>query len=177
MKTLQSELVKYRHFVSNMRNLHYVKQGDKIMQQEHSPSRNTGGRASNTRYKRSPEELLADIDKVDQLVASGRFNQIEALHEVGLQSSVYHYKKRQQRLEPAKSDKPRKFAHRNRQSNAQTFQERKQKVLSEMEKPSVPQIRDDKELRELKERFQELANKYDQLKEYVVNHCILDQKH
>lgn len=60
------------------------------------------------RYKRTPEEVLADMEKVESLVHTGKYNQIEALHKVGLQSSVYHYKLREFKQDPVKSLKARK---------------------------------------------------------------------
>ena len=163
MKTLQSELTKYRHFLSEMRHLSQANQGENVMQQETitRPSAN----ASNRRYKRSSDELDADVEKVDKLVASGKFNQIEALNEVGLQSSVYHYRKRQLRQAPAKSKKPRKFTHRTR-----TFEQRKKDLIEKLE--AAPKVRtsDDK----IREELLALRQKYDKLKEYVVE-SILNQ--
>jgi hypothetical protein len=179
MKTLQTELVKYRQFVSAMRQLGNNK-GEKIMSisdnssLDHSVRNPTTSRvtarAANKRYKRTTEELDADIEKVDQLVASGKFNQIEALNHVGLQSSVYHYRKRQQREEPAKSYKPRKFTNRIRTKKAD-YEERKQNLLNSLEekKPETDKAK------LLEHELIILRAKYNKLKDYVVNNVILKE--
>lgn len=176
MKTLQGELSKYRHFISDIRKLgmsQTTKENFMVGQTHQQESRNTGGMAANKRYKRSSEELEGDIRKVDELIASGQYNQIEALEKVGLQSSVYHYKKRQMRLNPAKSVKPRKFAPRpNRRKGS--FDERKEQVLrnvavQRMEQNNVKNTNEDKLLAELAE----LRQKYNKLKEYVVENIII----
>lgn len=175
MKTLQSELVKYRQFVSSMRLLEpqSPQQEANLMQQEHVLSRNSAHN-SNKRYKRTPEELLEDVQRVDELVATGKFNQIEALQKIGLQSSVYHYKKRQLRAMPAKSDKPRKFAHRKRTKTKESYEEHKQKLLTQIEKEVA--YNPDMRAKEAEQRFILLTAKYERLKEYVVNKCILGEK-
>jgi hypothetical protein len=153
-------------------------------------TRSTGGKKANKRYKRTPEELLADIEKVDALVASGKFNQIEALHKVGLQSSVYHLKKRQLRAEPAHSNKPRKFAPRpNRRKttvmtkpakrSSQTqgdFETRKAALMKELEQRNGTQVpTSPTEVQKLQEELVTLRGKYDKLAEYVVENHILTQ--
>lgn len=182
MRTIQTELTKHRNFVSTMRHLQPELNKGAVMQTENgnvSPqvvSRVTA-KGSNTRYKRTSEELEQDIAAVDQLVASGKFNQIEALNEIGLQSSVYHYKKRQQRLEPAKSDKPRKFAPRPTrraetiQAVAPSFQRRKEDALKELRQERRAADRrenGDNELKRIKQEYEQLQVKYHSLLEKVV---------
>lgn len=175
MKTLQTELNKYRTFLANMRHFtpELLQQGDKTMttQESINQSRVTAN-AANKRYKRTSEELDADVEKVDQLVASGRFNQLEALNHVGLQSSVYHYRKRQQRLMPAKSLKPRKFAHRVRAKkiNTENYEQRKQKLLNSHQ--TIVQ-KEEFKTTALEQELIALKAKYNKLKEYVVNNVIL----
>lgn len=175
MNTLQSELTKYRTFLASVR--HYTPEllnninQEKVMQQEQTsqgPSRVTAN-ASNRRYKRSSEELDADIAKVDKLVATGKFNQIEALKEVGLQSSVYHYRKRKEKEQPAKSRKPRKFAKRTRKTSYEMKKQKLLEVLADSHKktfssPATTEL--EKELAEIRER-------YNKLKEYVIENVIL----
>lgn len=173
MKTLQSELIKYRQFVSAMRHFNpQQNQGKSMNNQTMDQSSRLTAKGSNTRYKRTPEELNADVEKVDRLIASGKFNQIEALAEVGLQSSVYHYKKRQQRLAPAKSLKPRKFAHRIRKATSpESYEQSKQKLLSEIDENSNKQ---DKKVKSLETELQELRAKFNKLKEFVIDNVILN---
>lgn len=179
METLQSQLNKYRHFVATMRHLNpELKQGERIMvsQTEQQPTSRVTAKAANKRYKRSPEELDADIEKVDQLIASGKYNQLEALKLVGLQSSVYHYRKRQEKLKPAKSLKPRKFAPRpNRKAS---YEERKQNLLKEVENKveAKPSKREEFKARSVEQELLLLRAKYDKLKEYVVNNVILKER-
>lgn len=175
MRTLQSELVKHRHFITNVRSIYKPEEKKMNTQTEVGTSRNTGGQGANKRYKRSPEELLADIERVDSLVASGKYNQIEALNAVGLQSSVYHYKKKQMKEDVAKSLKPRKFAPRpNRASNKEEYKARKKELFEQLEAPAPvvrSNLKDDSE--KLKAELAALKEKYAKLAEYVVERSIL----
>lgn len=181
MNTLQSQLVKHRQLISNLR--HTIRPEEKKMTTNETnqvPSRSTGGNAANKRYKRSTEELLADIDKVDELVASGRFNQIEALNHVGLQSSVYHYKKKQLQEQVAKSLKPRKFSERpNRTSQERSYSAKREEVLKQLEQKPAPAVETKKaapvnsEVDKLKEELKMYKEKYAKLSQYIVENQIL----
>jgi hypothetical protein len=186
MKTLQSELTKYRTFLANVRNFNpeiltkthnAMHKGEFMQQQEHNQTRLTA-RGSNKRYKRSSEELDHDIEKVDQLVASGKFTQLEALQKVGLQSSVYHYRKRKQKEPPMTTRKPRKFAHRVRaKANGDTFEQRKDKILSQMDETGEGLKKMEKEIfrgRNIEQELVLLRAKYDKLKDYVINQVLND---
>lgn len=177
MKTLRNELNSYRTFVTDVRHSYpETKERKRTTENvQQAPSRSTGGSAANKRYKRTPEELDSDIHLVDELVAGGKFNQIEALNEVGLQSSVYHYRKRQWKDEPAKSLKPRKFAHRNR-STASDYATRKQELFTELDKPvqkAAPVVKEDGRVLKLEQQLQELQNRYNKLKDYVVENVVM----
>lgn len=162
MQSLQNQLVKYRNFVSEVRHTKLDQpQKDRKMQTQIG-TRVTGGQGSNKRYKRTSEELDQDVAKVDELVASGKFNQIEALHNVGLQSSVYHYRKKQLKANPAKSFKPRKFAHRVR--NKTEYLERKNEVLNNLSQDNQKKSLNKSQI-EL--RLEEIQKKYETLKEYL----------
>lgn len=156
--------------------------------QTQGKTRSTGGRRANKRYKRTPEELLEDIQQVDALVASGKYNQIEALQKVNVQSSVYHLKKRQMRAEPAHSNKPRKFAPRpNRRKVVQAAAKKRgrpAKTVDDFETKKAALIRQVEESKALKqtENFDEmqkelvaLREKFDKLTAYVVDNVILNQ--
>lgn len=181
MNTLQAQLVKHRHLITNLRST--IKQPEKKMTTTETqvPSRSTGGNAANKRYKRSTEELLADIEKVDQLVASGRFNQIEALNHIGLQSSVYHYKKKQLQEQVAKSLKPRKFAERpNRTPQEQSYSTKREQVLKQLEQKPAPSVEtkaapvaNNDEISKLKAELAAYKEKYAKLSQYIVEKEIL----
>lgn len=165
MRTLQSQLVKHRNFLSTVRQLDLPK--EKKMEQQTINSRVTA-KASNKRYKRSSEELDRDVQRVDELVASGKFNQIEALNEVGLQSSVYHYRKRNANEAVAKSLKPRKFAPRpNRRSNKENYQQRKAEAMQKLEVAPVVERRSTIEADSLKAELAALKAKYAKMQEVV----------
>lgn len=178
MNTIQSQLVKHRNLISNLRHTNSVTTKEEKMAQQEQVSRSTGGQGSNKRYKRSPEELLADINKVDELVASGKYNQIEALNAVGLQSSVYHYKKRQLNENVAKSLKPRKFAPRpNRVVNQESYEARKQELLKKLDAPKNEVIETKKaekdETAALKAELAEFKAKYAKLCQSIVEQELL----
>jgi hypothetical protein len=158
MKTLQSELTKYRTFLANVRNFNpeiltkthnAMHKGEFMQQQEHNQTRLTG-----------------------------KFTQLEALQKVGLQSSVYHYRKRKQKEPPMTTRKPRKFAHRVRaKANGDTFEQRKDKILSQMDETGEGLKKMEKEIfrgRNIEQELVLLRAKYDKLKDYVINQVLND---
>jgi hypothetical protein len=181
MQTLQGQLSKYRNFVSQVR----LTKQEKTMQTNNTNqvSRSTGGQAANKRYKRTSEELDRDIARVDELVASGKFNQIEALHQVGLQSSVYHQRKRIANEAVAKSIKPRKFAHRNRTPKEVAYEQKKQEVLKQLETKSPAPVVEQKPVEASSNKEMELAKelanlkaKYAKLAQYVAERAVNEHK-
>lgn len=161
MGTLRSELIKNQTLINNLRQLSDKKEFT-MPTQTVINSRTTGGKNANKRFKRTPEELDADIEKVDQLVASGKFNQIEALNHVGLQSSVYHYRKRNAKEAVAKSIKPRKSA--NRTVTKDNYQEMKEQILAKPEVKEVPEVAD---LKQFMKDFETMKAKYNQIMEIL----------
>ena len=177
MRTFQNDTIKYRQFISDIRFLNLTpKQGAAMTTQETATftSRSTGGNSSNKRYKRTPEELDMDIAKVDELVASGKYNQIEALNHMRLQSSVYHYRKRNAKEAVAKSLKPRKSSEKTL-PNRETYLVKKaefkknEEVINNQSKVET----NDAEMQALKTELLVIKQKYAKLQEYVVENIVL----
>lgn len=151
---------------------------------------------ANTRRKRTTDEVNADIAKVDELVLSKKMTQIEALNHVGLQSSIYHLRKRQLREAPPVTQLPRKAAKK------VDFEQRKAAALApkapvkensgefppgwpaleqKTKAPTVPDRRvSDKEFEQrqadflkLADEFQVLREKYQKLCQFVVENEVM----
>lgn len=163
MQTMQTQLTKYRNFLAK----------ERFMQQpniETPTNRQLRPTARNTRYKRSSDEVDKDMDAVNKLISQGTHTQIEALKEVGLQSSVYHYRMRQDRKKPLTTRKPRKYSK--KELEQQEFVERKQNLFKELKK-EVPNNND---LDLAKQTIKQLEMKVLKLKSFIVDSLILDDK-
>lgn len=183
MRTLQTELTKYRTTLANIRHINAISEEEKMQTEQTPPNFNPSSypnsvsRTRNRRYKRTHEELAMDVAKVDELVKSGKYHTIEAVEKVGMKSAVYYAFHHEQGTVPPKSTKPKRKPGKRKNKVQKDFEQRKEAALAQQqeERRVSSDRRANEETTSLRQKLAQLEDNYNKLCRQVVEKGLLKQ--